>query len=56
MVAALSVHPDLSTAAAELFVRWKEEAMKVADLLDPMKRPFVTLIPAFNDPPAPPGA
>jgi len=33
--------------AGSLFERWKSEAMSLADLLDPMKRPFLECVPTY---------
>jgi hypothetical protein len=48
MVALLSGHPDVRTGAAEVFAAWSTQAMSVADLLDPLRRPFLESVPIFG--------
>lgn len=47
MLALLSEHPDVQTNAGDLFEKWRSEATRVADLLDPMKRPFLESVPTY---------
>ena len=50
MVETLEAHPDLQTGLSEQFSRWREEALGLADLLDPMKRPLSDLLGALAPP------
>ena len=48
MIDSLAHHPDLAQGDTALFDQWKAEADKVADMLDPMKRPLSELLKAFS--------
>jgi hypothetical protein len=48
MVAVLGHHPDLAMGQSALFGAWRDEALSVADQLDPMKRPFAELLASFG--------
>jgi hypothetical protein len=43
LVAALSQHPDLNTSDRAPFEQWRAQALRIADELDPMKRPLAQL-------------
>jgi hypothetical protein len=47
LLALMSEHPDVRSDASELFANWKAEATRVADLLDPLKRPFIECVPTY---------
>lgn len=47
MVAALAHHPDLAAVDRMIFSRSENEAMKVADMLDPMSRPHAEVLKTF---------
>lgn len=47
MVSELSVHPDLEQGTAGVFEQWKEAALRVADSLDPKKKPLTELLAGF---------
>lgn len=51
MIDLLSNHPDLTQCDPTLFDGWKAEAAKVADMLDPLKRPLTELLKTFSSPP-----
>jgi len=44
LVEALKEHPDLGPDQQEQFGHWREEALRLADLLDPMKRPLIDVL------------
>jgi len=48
LVAALGHHPDLTQGPSVLFEAWRDEALSVADHLDPMKRPLAELLASFG--------
>lgn len=51
VIDSLSSHPDLARGDTGLFEQWKTEAIKVADMLDPMARPLSELLKNFRSSP-----